>query len=125
MTSLLIKKVPVERESLVFSLLFFVSKQFMTSQRKLCMVGTWSTIQKRAKRILDIIVETTGELGMFLTSMLKPQVLERGKKLPCLHQKYYVKLFVFIPYALSFSNKNSNLLSLFVVLRIFNSSAQH
>ena len=31
----------------------------MTSQRKLDMVGTWSTIQKRAKRMPDIIVATT------------------------------------------------------------------
>ena len=31
----------------------------MTSQKKLDLVGTWSTIQKRAKRTPDIIVKTT------------------------------------------------------------------
>ena len=31
----------------------------MTSQRKLDMVGTLSTIQKRAKRMPDITVQTT------------------------------------------------------------------
>ena len=31
----------------------------MMSQRKLCMVGTWSTIRKRAKRTPEKIVKTT------------------------------------------------------------------
>ena len=31
----------------------------MTSQRKLGMVETWSTVEKRAKRTLDITVKTT------------------------------------------------------------------
>ena len=40
------------------SLSFFLL-QFMTSQRKLYMVGICSTVQKRAKRTLDATVETT------------------------------------------------------------------
>ena len=35
----------------------------MTSQRKLDMVGTYSTVQKRAKRMPDTIVETTTSMG--------------------------------------------------------------
>ena len=80
------------------------------------MVGTWSTIQKQAKRTLDIIVETTGELGMFLTSMLKPQVLERGKKCPVYtentmlncsfsshtHYPFQIKIPIFYPLSLFF-----------------------
>ena len=34
------------------------------SQRKFGMVGTWWTIQKRAKRMPDNIVETTIELAV-------------------------------------------------------------
>ena len=34
----------------------------MTSQRKLDMVGTHSTVRKQAKRMPDTIVETTGLL---------------------------------------------------------------
>ena len=34
----------------------------MMSQRKFDMVGTWSSIRKRAKRTPDIIVETTSFL---------------------------------------------------------------
>ena len=67
MTLLTIKKVPVEQESslsmggtIIFLALFpknYFLQDVMTSQRKLDMVGTWSTIRKWAKRMPDFIVE--------------------------------------------------------------------
>ena len=50
----MIKKVPVEQESSLS-----MGGTIMTSQRKLDTVGIWSTKRKRAKRMPDIIVETT------------------------------------------------------------------
>ena len=44
----------------------------MTSQRKLDTVGTWSTIQKRVKRMPDIIVETTDSLPPYISKLFDP-----------------------------------------------------
>ena len=46
----------------------------MTSQRKLDMVGTWSTVGKRAKRKPDITVETTDDLILHIQRDGKMQI---------------------------------------------------
>ena len=48
-----------ENEARAVFPLSFLSVNVMMSQRKVDTVGTWLTIRKRAKRMPDILVETT------------------------------------------------------------------